>query len=445
MSMTGLHPALTTLRCRRWDHALERLIAKTDDAGCGGTIAKALPLPPDPDAARERIEWIVDELYARKQPAAGRMAFAWSMLLVDPRKPQTFWPVISQLQWLAADVDAADRGDLRLDDRLETWWRAASGDFADRTAFPLSIFAIEEANLVMPGDFHDPILAAGDRNYGIVVMPRKTAAKVKPYHIAWKDLVDARLPLIVAHDVAGVRRTLLAEYPHATTAIDLVLRDLREGEPVRFKPFIMVGPPGNGKSRLIRRIGDLLSIGVYRFDGGSSTDGVGYGGTPRGWSESTPCIPARAVQTNKIANPIVMVDEVEKASPNPRNGALWSVLLGHLERETAAHFRDAELDLSWVSHVATANSIDPLPDPLKDRYRIVKVSAPRLADLPALATNVLREIEIENGEQGFVQALAEDELDVIAKAWQRAGFSIRKLQKIVAATLEARDAYAMRH
>jgi MoxR-like ATPase len=313
----------------------------------------------------------------------------------------------------------------------------------------MSIFAIAEANLVNPAVFEDPIIAAGDESRGIVIMPKKTAAKVKPCHFAWQDLVDARLPLIVAHDVAGVRRTLLAEYPHATTAIDLVLRDLREGEPVRFKPFIVVGPPGNGKSRLIRRIGDLLSIGIYRFDAGSSTDGVGYGGTPRGWSESTPCIPARAVQTNKIANPIVMVDEVEKASPNTRNGVLWSVLLGHLDRETAARFRDAaldaELDLSWVSHVATANSIDPLPDPLKDRYRIVKVPAPRLADLPTLVANVVREIESENGAQGFVQALAEDELDVIAKAWQRTGFSIRKLQKIVAATLEARDAQAMRH
>ena len=128
MSTTGLHPALTTLRCRRWDHALDRLIAESDDAACGGTIARALPLPSDPDAARERIEWIVDELYARSQPAAGRMAFAWSMLLADPRKPHTFWPVITQLRWLAADAGAADRDDLRLDDRIETWWRAASGD-----------------------------------------------------------------------------------------------------------------------------------------------------------------------------------------------------------------------------------------------------------------------------------------------------------------------------
>jgi hypothetical protein len=106
---------------------------------------------------------------------------------------------------------------------------------------------------------------------------------------------------------------------------------------------------------------------------------------------------------------------------------------------------DAELDLSWVSHIATANSIENLPDPLKDRYRIVKVPAPRLADLPGLAANVLQELAVESGEQGFVWALANDELAVIGRAWEKAGFSIRALQKIVAATLEVRNANAVRH
>src|SRR5437868_10082208 len=96
-------------------------------------------------------------------------------------------------------------------------------------------------------------------------------------------------------DLATVRATLHAEFPHAVRAVDSLLRDLREGEPVRMKPALLLGPPGNSKSRLIRRLGQLLGIGVYRFDGGSSSDGVGYGGTPRGWAESTPCVPARAV------------------------------------------------------------------------------------------------------------------------------------------------------
>jgi hypothetical protein len=442
------HPAICMLTQKQWDHACSWLQAATRLAGLHEAVA-GLPVGGDKAEMRAAIAAVVDDLYERRNPVAGGLALAWSMLTADPRRPRSVCMVLPQLQWLVDHVDDDVREDLRLDDRMDVWWRAAAGDYAESR---LSVFALAENSLKERDE--DPDVGVVDppappSGPGLVVMPKSKAAKIKGDHVVWKDMVDARLPLVVARDVAGVRRTLLAEYPHAATAVDLLLRDLRDGEPVRLKPALLVGPPGNGKSRLIRRLGDLLGCGVYRFDGGSSSDGVGFGGTPRGWSDSIPCVPARAVQQFRIANPIVMVDEVEKASPNPRNGALWSVLLAHLERETAARHRDAaldsELDLSWVSHLATANSLDRLPDPLRDRYRIVKVPAPRLCDLPALAANVMREIAKENGEQGFEMPLAADELEVIAAAWQRAGLSIRKLQKIVAATLQARDEHARRH
>ena len=52
---------------------------------------------------------------------------------------------------------------------------------------------------------------------------------------------------------------------------------------------------------------------------------------------------------------------------------------------------------------------------------------------------------IEDEARAHDPPLASDELAVIGKAWQQAGFSMRKLQKIVLATLEARDSYAQRH
>jgi ATP-dependent Lon protease len=124
-------------------------------------------------------------------------------------------------------------------------------------------------------------------------------------------------------------------------------------------------------------------------------------------------------------------------------------MLPFLERETAARYRDvsldAELDLSFISYIATANSVEPLPPPLKDRFRVVKLPAPQLSELPLLAANMLRELAHEIGEQGFVWPLAHDEIEVIAGAWEKTGFSIRKLQKILDATIKARNATAVRH
>lgn len=138
-----------------------------------------------------------------------------------------------------------------------------------------------------------------------------------------------------------------------------------------------------------------------------------------------------------------------EAGTSSHNARLWDALLPLLERETAVRYRDvshdAELNLSFISYIATTNSIEPLPAPLKDRFRMVKVPAPRLSDLPLLAANVLQKLASENGEQGFVCPLACDELEVMARAWENVGFSIRKLKKILKATIEARNATAVRH
>ena len=161
-------------------------------------------------------------------------------------------------------------------------------------------------------------------------------------------------------------------------------------------------------------------------------------------------MPARAVLQSKTANPVIFVDEIDKAATaNSHTGSLWSSLLPFCDRETASRYRDqsldAELDLSAASIVATANEASVLPDMLRNRFSIVRIPAPRLVDLPLLAASIMEDMAKEDQERVGDDPLAVDQLLVIGKMWERAGFSMRKLQKIVAATLAARDAYAMRH
>ncbi|MDO9442557.1 MAG: ATPase, partial [Beijerinckiaceae bacterium] len=128
---------------------------------------------------------------------------------------------------------------------------------------------------------------------------------------------------------------------------------------------------------------------------------------------------------------------------------LFSSLTAFLERETSKRYRDqsldAEADLSWCSYIATANDDTLLPPHIRDRFRVVRVEPPTLAHLPLLAMNVVSDIEKADGIEGFVEPLAPDELAVIGAAWKRQRFSMRALQKIVQATLDARAQYAMRH
>lgn len=369
-------PVLQLLTWDKWSDAFGWLHHETwpDCGGRGQDLLDALG--GDRSVMRREIESLVDELYAEGRPAAGRTGLAWLMLTCDPRSPSSFHRVLPQLQHILDETLIAVDEDEFLRRRLRIWWRACEGEWCGRNAPSIWAIAASETkhdtevqlDAILEGVARRPLRLDAD-GPTLVVMPKDKARKLKADHSIYKEMVGERIPLVVAKDVAGIRAQLHREYLHAVTAVDILMRDLREGQPVRMKPAILVGSPGCGKSRLIRRLGDLLGVGTYRFDGGSSQDGVGYGGTPRRWSDSTPCVPARAVQMFGQANPIVMVDEIDKAAASHSNGAMWNVLLGHLDRETAARVRDvsldSELDLSWVCHLAASlhNDVRPLFNP----------------------------------------------------------------------------------
>lgn len=448
---------LELLTQRGWPHAAGLFWARIKEIGGWQRDVATDFWSGKKERCQEACKTLADLLFAA---GYGQEALSALMLAVDPTDPQTFEIALPQLayaiehlwEWPMARVTKHD-----VLQRLGVWWRAARGDFADNDSGIFQIVRLEMLNQNAPSEGLPPTRVQNEGQHGgqpkeepcIVVMPKDKATKLNDYHTEFKTLVDAKLPLRLATSISAVRATLMAEYPHATAAIDLLLRDLREGDPVRLSPVLLTGPAGVGKTRLVRRLfRDLLNIGVYRYDGGGASDGM-FGGNPKAWGNTVPSAPARAINQTRISNPVVLIDEIDKAGTSTRNGRLWNVLLPFLERETARAHRDvsldALLDLSWISHIATANSIEELPAPLRDRYRIVKVEAPRLADLPALAANVLREFAIEKGEETFVWPLAADEIEVIGRAWEKAGFSIRKLQKIVAGTVTARNATAVRH
>ncbi len=258
-----------------------------------------------------------------------------------------------------------------------------------------------------------------------------------------KSVINAALPLIEIPPLHQVRSTLIFEFPYAIDVIDFALADLIGRITVRLRPLLLVG----GKSRFARRLGEVLGLSVWREDA-SRADGAVFAGTDRRWYSAEPCHPFLAVAAGRIANPLVLIDEIEKAGTRSDFGRLWDCLLGFFESETSARYPDSalqtNLDLSQVSYLATANSLDPLPSPIRDRFRVVTFPKPAGDDLAALLPAVIADLARERGlDQSWMPPLDGVEYAAVTMNWR--GGSVRRLRRIVEVVLRERDVRAARN
>jgi ATP-dependent Lon protease len=262
-----------------------------------------------------------------------------------------------------------------------------------------------------------------------------------------KSVINVALPLVAVPPLHQVRSTLLFEFPYAMEAIDFALADLVGRTTVRLRPLLLIGDPGGGKSRFARRLGEILGLSVWREDA-SRADGATFGGTDRRWYSAEPCHPFLAIAQSKIANPLVLIDECDKAATRSDYGRLWDCLLGFLEPETSSRYPDPALqtvlDLSHISFVATANSLDPLPSPIRDRCRVVTFPKPSAGDINAILPAVILDLAKERGlDESWVPPLDGTEHAAVARNWR--GGSVRRLRRVVEGILRERDLRATRN
>jgi ATP-dependent Lon protease len=187
--------------------------------------------------------------------------------------------------------------------------------------------------------------------------------------------------------------------PNFTDVIDDVKKfialAISGNEAVQFTPMLLLGEPGLGKTYFAKRLASALSTGFEFVSMSSLTAGWVLTGASAQWHNARPGKVAQSLIEGEYANPVVVLDEVDKAGGDHRYdpmGALYSLL----ERDTAVHFKDefidVDMDASHILWVATANDESVLPEPILNRMNVYAIERPDADGARRIALAVYREI-----------------------------------------------------
>lgn len=210
-------------------------------------------------------------------------------------------------------------------------------------------------------------------------------------------------PLPLANSVMNadeIYDALQVEFPWMREANQMVAVATARAERQRMKhwrlrPTLLVGPPGLGKTRWIRRVSELTTVPMHTISLAGVANTKSIIGSERGWASARPSFMAYGFLNTLTSNPIFHVDELDKVGTNSYEQNVQESMLPIIEPETSRAYPDiyllGKLDLGWATFLFSANDLSKVSLGLRTRLKIIHVRKPSGAEVEKIVDTMITE------------------------------------------------------
>jgi len=226
--------------------------------------------------------------------------------------------------------------------------------------------------------------------------------------LSYLEGTDGELELVpVYRSMLSNLMRLVLTFPNFGEVIEyyahqIALQLLDEEAYFSVDPVLIAGSPGIGKTAFSNALTKVLNAPIDILSFSSATAGFVLSGSTPTWSEGKPGRIVELMAKTRVANPLIMIDEIDKVSGDIRYSP-FGPLYQLLEDETAKNFTDEGLEIAtdcrYINWAATANDLDFVPEPILSRFAIFHIETPTNKEMGKVIRSIYQNV-LKNNRWG---------------------------------------------